>query len=116
MSKNITFNVSIEFVINALQSRYDDVKESFGNKASQQLWGQVLEVVEGCGIGGNVTSPPEFVDNYLVNGEFVSKTDDIFWLVGDSEELSQDEISEKWLEYCENNACLYNDDYACLSF
>ena len=116
MSKNQTFNVSIEFVINALQSRYDEVKDLFGNKASRQLWTQVLEVVEACGIGDNVASPSEFVDNYLINGEYVSKKDVNFWLVGDSEELLQDEISEKWLEYCENNACLYNDYHACLSF
>ena len=115
MSKNQTFNVSIEFVIVALQSRYDEVKDLFGNRASQQLWTQVLGVVEECGIGDNVTSPSEFVDNYLINGEFVSKKDNL-WLVGDSEELLQDEINEKWLEYCENNACLYNGYHACLSF
>ena len=115
MSKNITFNVSREFVITSLQSRFDDVKDLFGNKASRQLWTRVMEVVEACGIGDNVTSPAEFVDNYLINGEFVSKQEYNFWLVGDSEELLH-EISEKWLEYCENNACLYDDEYACLSF
>ena len=117
MSKNITFNVSREFVITSLQSRFHDVKDLFGNKASRQLWTQVLEVVEACGIGDNVTSSSDFVDNYLVNGEFVSKKDDAHWWLGcDSEELSEDETREKWLEYCENNACLYNDEYACLSF
>ena len=38
------------------------------------------------------------------------------WLGCDSDELSQDAIDEKWQEYVINNACLYNDDYACLSF
>lgn len=114
---NPTFSVSVEFIITALQSRYNDVKDLWGNKASQQLWEQVLDMVEACGIGDNVTSPSEFVDNYLVNGGFVSKKDDAhWWLGGDSEELSEDEISEKWLEYCENNACLYDAEYACLSF
>ena len=63
---NQTFNVSIQFIIDALQARYDNVKDSWGSDAS--------------------------------------------------DELSDDEINEKWQEYVINNACLYNDNYACLSF
>lgn len=112
-----TFEVSIQFIIDALQSRYDNVKELWGGEASHELWEQALSMVEECGIGDNVTSPSYFVDNYLVNGEFVSKEDDKqYWLDCDYETLSEDEIDEKWLDYVTNNACLYNDDYACLSF
>ena len=114
---NQTFNVSIGFIIDALQSRYDNVKGLLGCDAAHELWKQALDMVSECGIGDNVTSPSYFVDNYLINGEFVSKEDDIqWWLDRDSDELSQDEIDEKRLEYCQNNACLYNDEYACLSF
>ena len=74
-------------------------------------------MVEECGIGDNVTSPSVFVDNYLINGEFVSKEGDKqYWLGCGSDELSQDEVNEKWQEYVINNACLYNDNYARLSF
>ena len=69
---NQTFNVSVDFIIDALQARYDEVKE-WGGDAAHDLWQQALDVVEECGIGDNVTSPSIFVDNYLVNGEFVSK-------------------------------------------
>ena len=110
-----TFNVSLDFIIDALQSRYDNVKELWGGEAAHQLWEQALNMVEECGIGDNVTSPSIFVDNYLINGEFVSKEDDMKWWL-DCEGLSEDEIDENWLEYCQNNACLYNDNYACLSF
>ena len=114
---NQTFEVSIEFIIDALQSRYGNVKELWGSEAAHQLWGQALDMVKECGIGDNVTSPSIFVDNYLINGEFVSKEDDKkYWLGCDSDELSEDEIDEKWQEYCSENAMLYNDDYACLSF
>ena len=114
---NKTFNVSIQFIIDALQSRYDNVKELWGDKAAHQLWEQALSMVEECGIGDNVTSPSVFVDNYLINGEFVSKEDDKqYWLGCGSDELTEDEIDEEWLEYVTNNACLYNDNYACLSF
>ncbi len=114
---NQKFEVSIQFIIDALQSRYDNVKELWGGEAAQQLWEQALSMVEECGIGDNVTSPSIFVDNYLVNGEFISKEDDKQnWLGNGSEELSEDEIEEEWLEYCQNNACLHNDNYACLGF
>lgn len=114
---NQTFNVSVDFIIDALQSRYDNVKDLWGGEAAHELWEQALSMVEECGIGDNVTSPSYFVDNYLINGEFVSKEDDKnWWLDCDSDELSDDEFNEKWLEYCQNNACLYNDEYACLGF
>ena len=124
---NRTFEVSIQFIIDALQARYDNVNDLWGGEASQELWEQALAMVEECGIGDNVTSPSIFVDNYLINGEFVSKEDDKqYWLDCDYETLSDDDkefyeceaeyIEQKWGEYVTNNACLYNDNYACLGF
>ena len=122
-----TFNVSIQFITDALQARYDNVKELWGCEAAHQLWEQALNMIEECGIGGNVTSPSIFVDNYLINGEFVSKEDDLqMWLDCEYDDLSEDDkehyeceaeyIEQKWQEYCSENALLYNDEYACLSF
>ena len=124
---NQTFTVSIDFITDALQLRYDNVKELWGCDAAHKLWEQALSMVEECGIGDNVTSPSIFVDNYLLNGEFVSKEDDKkHWLDCEYENLSDDDklhyecdaeyIEQKWDEYVTNNACLYNGDYACLSF
>ena len=124
---NQTFNVSIDFIIDALQARYDNVKDVWGCEAAHELWEQALQTVEECGIGENVTSPSIFVDNYLINGEFVSKEDDKnYWLGGEYDDLSEDDkehyeceaeyIEQKWDEYVTNNATLYNDNYACLGF
>ena len=124
---NQKFEVSLDFIIDALQARYDNVKELWGGDASHELWEQALNTVEECGIGDNVTSPSIFVDNYLINGEFVSKEDDKqYWLDCEYDDLSEDDkefyeceeeyIEQKWKEYCSENATLYNDDYACLSF
>ena len=124
---NQTFEVSIPFIIDALQARYDNVSNLWGGEAAHQLWEQALAMVEDCGIGDNVTSPSIFVDNYLINGEFVSKEDDKqHWLDCEYENLSDNDkefyeceaeyIEQKWDEYVTNNACLYNDNYACLSF
>ena len=124
---NQSFKVTAQFIIDALQERYDNVKELWGGDAAHQLWEQVLSMVEECGIGDNVTSPSYFVDNYLINGEFVSKEDDLqLWLDSEYDDLSEDDkeyyvceseyVDEKWQEYCSENAMLYNDEYACLSF
>ena len=124
---NRTFEVSAQFVIDALQARYDNVKELWGGDAEHQLWEQALSMVEECGIGDNITSPSIFVDNYLINGEFVSKEyDKKDWLDSEYDDLSDDDkeyyecdaeyIEQKWDEYVTNNACLYNKNYACLSF
>ena len=124
---NRTFEVSIDFIIDALQARYNNVKELWGDDAAHKLWEQALAMVEECGIGDNVTSPSIFVDNYLINGEFVSKEDDKqYWLGGEYDDLSEDDkeyyeceaeyIEQKWDEYVTNNARLYNDDHACLGF
>ena len=115
--ENQTFEVSAQFIIDALQARYDEVSGLWASYAAHDLWQQALDVVQECGISDNVTSPSIFVDNYLINGEFVSKEDDKqWWLDCDDVELSEKEIDEKWLEYCKKNACLYNDNYACLGF
>ena len=124
---NQTFTVSIDFIIDALQLRYDNVKELWGCDAAHELWGQALSMVEECGIGDNVTSPYIFVDSYLINGEFVSKEDDKkHWLDCEYENLSDDDklhyeceaeyIEQKWQEHCSENAILYNDNYTCLGF
>ncbi len=124
---NRTFEVSIDFIIDALQARYNNVKDLWGDDAAHKLWEQALQMVEECGIGDNVTSPSIFVDNYLLNGEFVSKEDDKqYWLDSEYGDLSEDDkeyyeceaeyIEQKWDEYVTNNACLYNDNYARLGF
>ena len=123
---NRTFEVSIQFIIEALQAHYDNVKDLRGGEAAHELWEQALQKVEECGIGDNVTSPSIFVDNYLINGEFVSKEDDKqHWLDCEYETLSEDDkeyyeceaeyIEQKWREYCSENAILYNDNHACPS-
>lgn len=130
--KTQMINVPVEFVIDALQYRYDDVKDQWGNDASVALWEQALELVKECGLGDNITSPSIYVDNYLINGEFVSKEDNVEdWLHKTSHSSYKDELElegdeyDQWLddnfddfwnEYCQDNALIYNDEYACISF
>ena len=125
-------NVPVEFVIDALQARYDEVKELWASDASAALWDQALQLVAECGLGDNVTSPIIYVDNYLINGEFVSREENIEdWLHKTSHEgfLEQldyegdeydqwldDNFDNFWDEYCQDNALIYNSEYAYLQF
>ena len=122
--------VNIDFVINALEMRYNDVKNQWGCEASHDLWEQALDLVRECGFG--CSSASEYVDNYLINGEFVSKHTDVeYWLNEtsykdckeqldlDGDEFDQwldDSFDSFWQEYCQDNALIYNDEYACLQF
>lgn len=92
-------SVHPDFVRAALQARYDEVVSLWGNDASIALWEQALDML--CDAGELYESPSCYVDNYLVNGDFIYR-----------EEQSDDE----WYAFGEYSAMLYDDKYACLSF
>ena len=114
--KVYTIEVNANFVTEALQARYDEVKNLWACDASMSLWDQALDIVAECGLGEHVTSPSIFVDNYLINGEFVSKIADVEQWLDDNQPNGEKDLDEAWWEYCENNAILFNADYACLKF
>ena len=120
--KSNTINVPVEFAIDALQARYDEVKELWGCDASAALWDQALQLVAECGMGENVTSPSVYVDNYLVNGDFTSKKNDVEYWISETSysdadyESCEDTFNSAWNEYCQDNALIDNDEYACIQF
>ena len=116
MEKPNMIQVQVEFVIDALQARYDEVKEMWGCDASASLWEQALQSVAERGLGENVTSPSIYVDNYLVNGEFVSKIADVEHWLDSNQPNGANDLDEAWEEYCQDNALIYNDEYACIQF
>ena len=113
--------VNANFVTEALQARYDEVVNEWGCDASESLWDQALDIVAECGLGEHVTSPSIFVDNYLINGEFVSREDlqdcGSRGIVISCDDENGDFVSdEDWDHFCHNHAIIYNSEYACLSF
>jgi len=113
-----TQTISINFIIAALEARFEDVKDIWGNEASLALWDQVLDMVEEYGISENTSSASEFVDNYLINGEFVTreglnKQDATSCGI----ELDDDgTVSDDEWQYLCDNAVVYNGEYACIRF
>lgn len=113
-----TFNVNIDFITAALDARFEERKDLWGNAASIDLWEDVLNMVNWRGIGESCGSPSEFVDNYLINGEFITR-----------EGLSQSDARSygidldddgtvshgAWSDFC-SDCIVSNADYACLRF
>ena len=90
--------VTQDFVEKALQARYDDVVDTWGDTASKSLWSLFLEyLLEAVELTGTVNG---IVDNFLVNGDFV--------------ERETDQTEAEWERYCANNALVYNTEYAYL--
>ena len=117
--------VNVDFVIDALEMRYNDVKDQWGCEASHDLWQQALDLVRECGF--SCSSASEYVDNYLINGEFVSRSE--FYISDCASygiELDCDQVTieggsyvelthEQW-EQVTQDALIYNDEHACLQF
>lgn len=126
---NIKHEVSSNFIVEAVSSFFD-FRETYQDymisNASRSLKENLLDLVEECGVGENST-PSSIVDNFLVNGDFVSREDDENLWLGDADitdcdgspmdnDLVEETKAEIWQTYCKENAIIYNNDYACLSF
>ncbi len=91
-------SVHRDFVEDALETRYDDVVDTWGDTASKSLWTPFLDMLlEAQELTGTVN---EIVDNFLVNGDFVKR--------------ETDQTEAEWERYCANNALVYNAEYAYL--
>lgn len=86
-----------DFVEAALQARYEAVVEIWGGAASIALWPQALELL--LASGELDQTPSYYVDNYLVNRNFINR--------------EENQTDGEWEYYCENNDLIYNTEYAC---
>lgn len=126
---DIKHTVSSNFIVEAVETFFNmRVKNcpDWVGQASQSLKEKLFDMVEECGVGENST-PSSIVDNFLINGNFVSREDDEQQWGGDVEvtdcdgspldnELIEETKQEIWEKYCQENALIYNDEFACLSF
>lgn len=103
-------SIPMEDYIEILRDRYQMHKEwqTEGNRA---LLDQYLDLIADSGLGSE-TSPSVVMDNYMVNGEIVSKNE--FTATGNYSNKFE-EYDGNWEDFCENEGVIYNDEYCALS-
>lgn len=101
------------FIMAALDARYNEVKNIWGCDAAHSLWDELLEFFEGLGTDGvdMDKTPSYYVDNYLINGEFYSIAD----YTDDEGNFLSDELAEEW-EQLKMDAFISNDEYILIQF
>ncbi|MDR0920561.1 MAG: hypothetical protein LBM93_15145 [Oscillospiraceae bacterium] len=57
-----------DFVRDALQSRFDEVKSRWACEATSRFWEEFLDMMVNCGVKKDDT-PSIVVDNYLINSD-----------------------------------------------
>lgn len=101
-----TVSIPMSDYIELLEERFKTAPQDWHSEAADSLWPQYIELIEDAGPGQN-TSPSYVVDNYLINGEFVSKED---WSESYPEAYRRHQGN--WEQFCENEALIYNDLHA----
>lgn len=101
-------SIPMSVYIDLLSNRFKEMGNHAGEEALA-LWPRFLDLIEETGPGDN-TSPSYVVDNYLINGEFVSKN---AW--SNEYPTRYQEYQGNWQQFCENEAIIYDDNYACLN-
>lgn len=114
----VKHEVTSDFLVSAVQDALDVRKKhnpAWVSEGALSLTDELLDLVENCGVG-NSSSPFAIVDNYLINGDFISREDDKdLW--GIDIDFDFENEAEKWFEFCnEGDFLFFNDDYACRSF
>ena len=104
----------LSFWEEALQQRFDEMKECWGGPEHTALWPKLYERMkedahEGCMSEMDVNV---LVDNFLVNGEIVEREE---FKEGGQWEYYWKKYGGEWNSCCED-AIVYDDNYALLRF
>lgn len=102
--------IPMHIYIDLLDDRYNFVRDHFhwGNEASDALLPQLMEFIEEVGVSPENSDPKFVIDNYCINGEFISR---------EQFEENPDFYSsyEDWDEVRED-AIFSDNHYACMRF
>lgn len=94
-----------------LDERFECAQERWGNDKTKHCWEMIRNYIEDIAedINPQYTAPSYIVDNFVVNSDLVSREEfEKNW-------NNEFENYESFAEYCENNAVLYNEDYAIIN-
>ena len=106
-----TIKMDIDSYTKLLDERFEYAQKQWGNDKTEHCWEMFRNYIEEIAdeLNPQYTSPSYIVDNFVINSDLVSR-----------EEFEKDCNNvfgnyETFADYCENNAVLYNDDYAIIN-
>lgn len=101
--------IPVEDYLDMLENRFEVCKQrGWVGEAEESLFPQFLDIIEDAGVDPEYSSPSVVVDNYCVNGEFISREDfekhpDLYPYYEDWDDV-------------QDNAFISNDEFACMQF
>jgi len=98
---NVKMNLDeyVELLKMIYNSRFSDIDE-----VKQSLFPKLTEFIHEAGYD-NIESPQEMIDRYINRADVHYRS-----------EFEPNETYNTWEEYCSDNAILWNDEYAIISF
>ena len=107
-----TIAISMSTYISLLEKELKEANDRWGNEASIALAPKLIELIEDVGELGQNNDPDYIADNFVVNGEFISK-----------DEFTEDgpyagyftRYNGDWQALCDD-AVVYDENYACMQF
>lgn len=107
-----TIEISMSCYLGLLEERLKYANEMWGGEESVALAPKLMELIEDVGGIGRDNDPDVIADNFVVNGEFVSKEE--FKQGGEAEGYFE-QYNGNWQALCDD-ALVYDDKYACMQF
>lgn len=109
-----TVAISMSLYLELLEKELKEANDAWGNDATRALTPKLLELIEDTEfLDGSSDNDPSYIsDNFVVNGEFISKSE--FTEDGPySGYFSQ--YNGDWQALCDD-ALVYDENYACMRF
>ena len=106
---SVQLNLEIEDYIELLKDRYESAPADWKTRGGKLLINELYEYMENYD-GGKVEIPSIVIDNFLINGDIVERTE----FTADGEASNKfEKYNGNWEEFCEEEAVIYNDNAAC---
>ena len=106
---SVQLNLEIDDYIELLKDRYESAPADWKTRGGKLLINELYEYMENYD-GGKVEIPSIVIDNFLINGDIVERTE----FTADGEASNKfEKYNGNWEEFCEEEAVIYNDNAAC---
>lgn len=107
-----TIEISMSTYISLLEKELKEANDMWGGEASIALAPKLIELIEDVGALGQNNDPDYIADNFVVNGDFISRAE--FTEEGPYAGTFV-KYNGDWQALCDD-AVVYDENYACMQF